>query len=103
MQSLRKISIKLYEELCSQGTHCLYIEVSLQSGKSDKKYSNNYIQSTCTSSHHEENIRKVSKRSVKNCKSSCAHKTPMVMLTDRRTETCTPKSPMLKQVRQLVN
>ena len=23
---LKKIGIKLYEELCSQGTHCLYIE-----------------------------------------------------------------------------
>ena len=27
MQSFKKISIKLYEELCSQGTHFLYIEV----------------------------------------------------------------------------
>ena len=27
MQSFKKIGIKLYEELCSQGTHCLYIEV----------------------------------------------------------------------------
>ena len=26
VQSSKKISIKLYEELCSQGTHCLYIE-----------------------------------------------------------------------------
>ena len=50
---------------------------------------------------------KVSKRSVKNCKRSCAHKTPMVNVdgrtderTDGQTETCTPKSPMLKQVRQ---
>ena len=25
MQSLRKVSIKMYEELRSQGTHCLYI------------------------------------------------------------------------------
>ena len=24
VQSFKKISIKLYEELCSQGTHCLY-------------------------------------------------------------------------------
>ena len=40
-QSFKKIGIKLYEELRSQGTHCLYIEVekllSSQSGKSDKK------------------------------------------------------------------
>ena len=27
VQSFKKIGIKLYEELCSQGTHCLYIEV----------------------------------------------------------------------------
>ena len=41
VQSLRKIGIKLYEELRSQGTHCLYTKVekwlSSQSGKSDKK------------------------------------------------------------------
>ena len=24
VQSFKKIGIKLYEELCSQGTHCLY-------------------------------------------------------------------------------
>ena len=125
----KKISIKLYEELCSRGTHCLYIEgekwlssqwgrsekkknltitskphthphtmkkthkkfhnnqyktvrgvaltrginclyikdekwLSSQCRKSDKKWSNNYIQTTCTSSYHYENIRKVSKRSV---------------------------------------
>ena len=57
----------------------------------------------CTSSYHEENTCKVSKRSVQNCKRSCAHKTPRVNVdgwTNRRTETCTPKSPMLKQVRQ---
>ena len=27
MLNSKKISIKLYEELCSRGTHCLYIEV----------------------------------------------------------------------------
>ena len=64
-----------------------------------------YIQITCTSSHHEENICKVSKRSIKNCKRSCAHKTPMVNVetdeqTDKRMVTCTPKSPLLKQVQQ---
>ena len=41
VQSLKMIGIKLYEELRSQGTHCLYIAVekwlSSQSGKSDKK------------------------------------------------------------------
>ena len=41
VQSFKKIGIKLYEELRSQGTHCLYTEVekrlSSQSGKSDEK------------------------------------------------------------------
>ena len=40
VQSLKKIGIKLYAELRSQGTHCLYIEVEKwlsQSGKSDIK------------------------------------------------------------------
>ena len=49
-----------------------------QCGKSDKKWSNNYTQITCTSSYHEENTCKVSKWSVQNCKRSCAHKTPRV-------------------------
>ena len=38
---------------------------------------------------------------------SCAHKTPRVNVDGKtdagRTETCTPKSPMLKQVRQKVS
>ena len=120
VQSFKKISIKLYEQLRSQGTYCLFIEIekwlSSQSGKSDKKQSDNYIQTTCISSHHEENICKVSKRLVKkkNCKRSCAHRTPMVNAdrwrngqtderTDKRTETCMPKSHMLKQLRQKWN
>ena len=41
IQSFKQISIKVYEELRSRGTHCLYIEVEKwlrsQSGKSDKK------------------------------------------------------------------
>ena len=40
VQSFKKIGIKLYKELCSQGTLCLYIEgekrLSSQCGKSDK-------------------------------------------------------------------
>ena len=46
----------------ARGTHCLYIEgekwLSSQCRKSDKKCSNNYTQTTCTSSYHEENIAK---------------------------------------------
>ena len=38
-----------------------------------------YVQSTCTSSYHEEeNTCKVSKQLVQNCKRSCAHKIPML-------------------------
>ena len=41
VQCFKKIGIKLYQELCSQGTHCLYIEgekrLSSQCGKNDKK------------------------------------------------------------------
>ena len=101
MQSLKKIGIKLYEELCSQHTHCLYNEdekrLSSQCGKSDKKLSNNYIQTTCTSSYHEENTCKVSKQLVQNFKRSCAHKTSRVN-ADKWTnggtdETCKPMSP----------
>ena len=59
-------------------THCLYIQgekwLSSQCRKSDKNWSNNYVQSTCTSSYHEENTCKVSKQLVQNCKRSCAHK-----------------------------
>ena len=66
----------------TRGTNCLYIKsekwLSSQCGKSDKKWSNNYIQTTCTSSYHEENTCKVWKWSVQNCKRSCAHKIPRV-------------------------
>ena len=66
----------------TRGTHCLYLEVkkwlSSQCAKSDKKKSNNYIQTTCTSSYHVENVRKISKWSVQNCRRSCAHKTSRV-------------------------
>ena len=41
VQSFKKIGIKSYEELRSQGNHCLHTEVkkwlSSQKGKSDKK------------------------------------------------------------------
>ena len=47
MQSCKKISIELYEELCSRGSHCLYTEgdkmtkfTSSQCGKSKKKIIN---------------------------------------------------------------
>ena len=61
---LKKNGIKLYEELCSRGTHCLYIEgekwqVHNVEKSEKKKRSNNYIQSTCTSSYHEENAQEV--------------------------------------------
>ena len=62
----------------TRDTHCLYNQgekwLSWQCRKSDKNWSNNYVQSTCTSSYHEENTCKVSKQLVQNCKRSCAHK-----------------------------
>ena len=72
VQSFKKISINLYEELCSQGTHChnIFIESevrkwqSSQSGKSNKNKCKDYIQTICTSSDHGENMCKVSKRLV---------------------------------------
>ena len=72
VQSFKKISIKLYEELRSQGTHFhnIFIESevrkwqSSQSGKSNKNKCKNYIQTICTSSDHGENMCKVSKRFV---------------------------------------
>ena len=40
VQSFKKIGMKLYEKLCSRGTHCLYTEgekrLSSQCGKSEK-------------------------------------------------------------------
>ena len=52
----------------TRGIHCRYTEgekwLNSQCGKSDKRCSNNYTQTTCTSSHHEENTCKVSKQSV---------------------------------------
>ena len=76
----------------TRDTLCLYIQVekwlSWQCRKSDKNWSNNYVQSTCTSSYHEKNTCKVSKQWVQNCKRSCAHKMPMLNVdgwTDERT------------------
>ena len=60
-------------------THCLYIQgekwLSSQCRKSNQNWSNNYIQSICTSSYHKKNTCKVWKQLVQNCKRSCAHKT----------------------------
>ena len=81
----------------TRDTLCLYNQaekrLSSQCRKSDKNWSNNYIQSTCTSSYHEEYTCKVSKQWVQNCKRSCAHKIPMLNVdgwmdgrTDGRTD-----------------
>ena len=72
VQSCLQISMKLYKELRLQGTHCLYTFIqsevrkwqSSQSGKSDKNYFKDYIQTICTSPDHGENMCKVSKRSA---------------------------------------
>ena len=71
----------------TRDTLCLYNQgekwLSSQCRKSDKNWSNNYVQSTCTSSYHEENTCKVSKQWVQNCKRSCAHKIPMLNVDGR--------------------
>ena len=76
----------------TRDTLCLYNQgekwLSSQCRKSDKNWSNNYVQSTCTSSYYEENTCKVSKQLVQNCKRSCTHKIPMLNVdwwTDGRT------------------
>ena len=66
----------------TRGTHYLYTEgekwLSKQCGKSDKIWSNNYIQPTCTTLYHKENTCKVLKWLELNCRRSCTHKTPRV-------------------------
>ena len=53
MQSYKTIGTTLRGVRLTRGTHCLYIEgekwLSSQWWKSDKKFSNNYTQITCTS------------------------------------------------------
>ena len=96
----------------TRDTLCLYNQgdkwLSSQCRKSDKNWSNNYVQSICTSSYHEENTCKVSKQWVQNCKRGCAHKIPMLNVdgwTDGRTYDWTNGNLhayvfLLKQVRQ---
>ena len=79
--------VKFQNDLCktvrgvalTRGTLCVYNEeekcLSSQCGKSDKKCSNNHIQTTCISSYHEEHTCEVSKQSVQNYNRSCPHKT----------------------------
>ena len=43
MQSFKKIGIKLYEELCSRGTHCLYIKGEITKFTMRKKVKENMI------------------------------------------------------------
>ena len=79
MQSFKTIVYKTVRGVAlTRDTLCLYNQgekwLSSQCRKSDKNWSNNYVQSTCTSSYHEENTCKVSKQLVQNCKRSCAHK-----------------------------
>ena len=65
------------EVALTRDTHCLYNQGekwrSWQFRKSDKNWSNKYVQSTCASLYHEKNTCKVSKQLVKNCKRKCAH------------------------------
>ena len=47
-------------------------------GDRKKKLSKGYTKTTCISSFHSENICKVSKQLMENCKRSCVHKVPTV-------------------------
>ena len=63
VQSLKKISIKLYEELCSRGTYCLYIEgekwLSSQCGKKWKKKKKKNLTITSKSNAHPHTMKKM--------------------------------------------
>ena len=90
VQSFKKIVIKLYVELRSQGTHCLFTQVKKWQFTKWEKWQKI---TTRISSYHDENTCKVSKWSVQNCKRNCAHKTPRVNVdgwtngrTDGRTD-----------------
>ena len=61
MQSFKKTGIKLYEELQSQGTYCLYISGQKMTKFTKKKKvikneCKDYIKSTCTFSDYGENM-----------------------------------------------
>ena len=90
VQSFKKIVIKIVWGVALTryllSIHWGRKRISSQSGKSDKKLYNNYIQTTCTSSYHDENTCNVSKKLVQNCKRSCAHKTPRVNVDGRTDE-----------------
>ena len=81
-KSVRRLAV-------TRGTHCLYIagEKWLRylyiAGEKWLSSQCGNIQTTCTSSYHEENTCKVSKRSIQNCKRSCAHNTPRVNVEER--------------------
>ena len=52
--------------------------------KTEKKKNQRIIsKTTCTSSFHAENICKVSKHSMENCKRSCTHKVPSIFSSER--------------------
>ena len=62
VQSFKKTSLKLYEKLQSQGSHCLYIwGQKMTKFKKYKKYGKDYMKSTWTSSDYGENMCKFQK------------------------------------------
>ena len=89
MQSFKYFGIKLYEELRSQCTHYLYAGVKNDKFHEVEKVTKNNLTFFANHMHipyHEENACTVSKRSVQNCKRSCAHKVARVHITvDGRT------------------
>ena len=81
LQGLKKIGYNKKEELHIHNSHSIYTikannEQVYNIKKRDKHLSEVYSKTTCTSSDLVENVCKVSKRSVKTCRRSCADMAP---------------------------
>ena len=72
----------------TRGAHCLYIEgekwLSSQCGKTDKKCSNNYIQTTCTSTYHKKTHAKFQNNQYKTVRGVALTRGTHCLYIDRR-------------------
>ena len=85
VQSLKKTGIKLYEELQSQGTHCLYIwGQKMTKFTKLKKVTKTNVRIISKAHAHLQTIEKTcakfKKIGTKNCIRSCAHEVPTVYI-----------------------
>ena len=78
----KKIDIKLYEELRSQGTHCLYTEVD-KVHKVEKVKENNLTIISKSHAHPHTMMKTLAKFKKDWYKRSCAHKTPRINVDGR--------------------